>query len=55
LALLDDIPPRKRITVGADKGYDVRSFAEALRVLVFTFALAAYNLVRIRNLSGAFA
>lgn len=111
LHLLEDIPRRKRITVGGDKGYDVRSFVDALRDAevtphvaqkvrysavdsrttrhetynvsqrrrkrveeifgwlktvgmvrktrhrglprvdwVFTFALAAYNLVRIRNL-----
>jgi transposase len=109
--LLEEIPRRKRITVGADKGYDVPSFVEALREndatphvarkirysaidsrttrhdsysvsqrkrkrveeifgwlktvgmirktrhrglprvdWIFTFALAAYNLVRIRNL-----
>jgi len=111
LDLLEDIPRRMRITVGADKGYDVSSFVEALREndatphvarkvrysaidsrttrhesysvsqrkrkrveeifgwlktvgmirktrhrglprvdWIFTFALAAYNLVRIRNL-----
>ena len=111
LKLLDDIPRRKQITVGGDKGYDVPSFVEALREndatphvarkirysgidsrttrhesysvsqrkrkrveeifgwlktvgmirktrhrglarvdWIFTFALAAYNLVRIRNL-----
>jgi transposase len=116
LDLLEDIPRRKRITVGADKGYDVASFVEALRDSdvtphvarkvrysaidsrttrhegysvsqrerkrveeifgwlktvgmirktrhrglprvdwVFTFALAAYNLVRIRNLVMALA
>lgn len=116
LELLGDIPRRKRITVSADKGYDVRAFVEALREddatphvaqkvrystidgrtthhetyrvsqrtrkrveeifgwlktigmmrktkhrglarvdWVFTFALAAYNLVRIRNLMLATA
>ena len=111
--LLEDIPRRNRITLGADKGYDVPSFVEGLRKSgvtphiaakirysaldgrttrhagyqvsqrkrkrveeifgwlktvglirkvrhrglprvdwVFTFALAAYNLVRIRNLSA---
>ena len=114
LELLDDIPRRRRITVGADKGYDVASFVDELRKhdvtphvasksrysaldhrttwhatyqvsqrmrkrveeifgwlktvgmtrkirhrglpragWIFTFALAAYNLVRIRNLSAA--
>jgi transposase len=113
LDLLENIPRRKRITLGADKGYDVPSFVKALREgnvtphiaakvscggldgrttrhatyqvsqrkrkrveeifgwlktvgmvrkvrhrglprvdWVFTFALAAYNLVRIRNLSA---
>ena len=116
LDLLEHIPRRTRITVGADKGYDVASFVEALRDSdatphvarkirysaidsrttrhesysvsqrkrkrveeifgwlktvgmirktrhrgrprvdwVFTFALAAYNLVRIRNLVQAVA
>jgi transposase len=116
LALLGDIPRRKRITVSGDKGYDVRAFVEGLREddaiphvaqkarysaidgrtthhetynvsqrtrkrveeifgwlktigmmrktkhrglarvdWVFTFALAAYNLVRIRNLTLAAA
>jgi transposase len=111
LDLIEEIPRQKRITVGADKGYDVASFVEALREKqatphvarkirysaidsrttrhesysvsqrkrkrveeifgwlktvgmirktrhrglprvdwIFTFALAAYNLVRIRNL-----
>jgi transposase len=111
---LDDIPRRRGITLGADKGYDVAGFVEGLRQnnvtphvaqkirysaldgrttrhssyqvsqrmrkrveeifgwlktvgmtrklghrglpragWVFTFALAAYNLVRIRNLSAA--
>jgi transposase len=31
LAILEDIPRRTRITVGGDKGYDVRSFVEGLR------------------------
>ena len=114
LDLLEEIPRQKRITVGADKGYDVASFVEALREnnvtphvarkvrysaidsrttrhqtysvsqrkrkrveeifgwlktvgmirktrhrglprvdWIFTFALAAYNLVRIRNLELA--
>jgi len=114
LELLGDIPRRRRMTLGADKGYDVASFVEELRQndvtphvaqkirysaldgrttrhasyqvsqrmrkrveeifgwlktvgmtrklrhrglsragWVFTFALAAYNLVRIRNLSVA--
>jgi len=114
LALLQDIPRLKRITVSGDKGYDVGSFVDALREdgatphvarknrysaidgrttryeaynvsqrkrkrveeifgwlktigmirktrhrglprvdWIFTFALAAYNLVRIRNLSVA--
>ena len=114
LDLLENIPRRKRITVSGDKGYDVRSFVEALREdnatphvarkirysaidsrttrhesysvsqrkrkrveeifgwlktvgmvrktrhrglprvdWIFTFALAAYNLVRIRNLTAA--
>jgi transposase len=113
LELLGDIPRRQRITVGADKGYDIADFVAALRQQgatphvasktrysavdgrttrhasyevsqrarkrveeifgwlktvgmtrklrhrglprtgwVFTFALAAYNLVRIRNLSA---
>jgi hypothetical protein len=116
LALLRDIPRRRRITLGADKGYDVANFVEELRQdditphvaqkarysaidgrttrhatyeisqrmrkrveevfgwlktvgmtrkvrhrglprvdWVFTFALAAYNLVRIRNLMAAAA
>ncbi len=116
VALLGDIPRRRRITVGADKGYDQRGFVEPARQQgatphvarkirysaidgrttrhatyevsqrmrkrveeifgwlktvgmtrkvrhrglpragwVFTFALAAYNLVRIRNLSAASA
>jgi len=116
LELLEEIPRRKQITVGADKGYDVASFVDALlgndvtphvarkvrysaidsrttrhesynvsqrkrkrveeifgwlktvgmirktrhrglpRVdWIFTFALAAYNLVRIRNLVQAAA
>ena len=116
LELLEDVPRRSRITVGGDKGYDVRSFVEGLRKddatphiarkvrgsalddrttrhetykvsqrsrkrveeifgwlktvgmmrktrhrgvprvdWVFTFALAAYNLVRIRNLMLAAA
>jgi transposase len=114
LELLEEIPRRKRITLGADKGYDVASFVENLRWdnvtphiaskvrngalddrttrhgtyevsqrkrkrieeifgwlktvgtirkmkhrglprvdWIFTFALAAYNLVRIRNLTMA--
>jgi transposase len=114
LELLGKIPRRRRITLGADKGYDVADFVDALRQhdvvphvarkirysavdgrttrhhtyeisqrmrkrveeifgwlktvamirklrhrglpranWVFTFALAAYNLVRIRNLSVA--
>ena len=116
LELLEEIPRRRRITVGADKGYDQRRFVEGLRDTdatphvarkvrysalddrttrhetydisqqkrkrieeafgwlktigllrklrhrglpranwVFTFALAAYNLVRIRNLVPALA
>ncbi len=116
LALLGNIPRRKRITLGADKGYDVAAFVDDLRESdvtphiaskvkgsavdgrttrhatyevsqrkrkrveeifgwlktigmirklrhrglprvdwIFTFALAAYNLVRIRNLSVAAA
>ena len=116
LELLANIPRRKRITLGADKGYDVRAFVEELREVdvtphvaskirysaidgrttrhatyevsqrkrkrveeifgwlktvgmmrktrhrgrdridwIFTFALAAYNLVRIRNLTAATA
>jgi len=116
LELLGDIPRRKRITLGADKGYDVPAFVEELREgsvtphvaskvrgsaldgrttrhetyevsqrkrkrveeifgwlktigmirklrhrglprvdWIFTFALAAYNLVRIRNLTVAAA
>jgi IS5 family transposase len=116
LELLGDIPRRRRITLGADKGYDVPAFVKELRQddvtphvaskrrysaldgrttrhasyqvsqrmrkrveeifgwlktvgmtrkvrhrglpragWVFTFALAAYNLVRIRNLSAATA
>jgi IS5 family transposase len=116
LELLEDIPRLTRITVGADKGYDIPSFVEALREndatphvarkvrysaidsrttrhesysvsqrkrkrveeifgwlktvgmirktrhrglprvdWIFTFALAAYNLVRIRNLVRAAA
>lgn len=116
LELLGDIPRRRRITVGGDKGYDQRSFVEGLRESdatphvaqkirysaidarttrhegyrisqrnrkrveeifgwlktiglmrklrhrglpkadwVFTFGLAAYNLVRIRNLTPAVA
>ncbi len=112
LNLLEDVPRRRRITVGGDKGYDVRTFVDALREddatphvarkvsrgaidsrttchesynvsqrkrkrveeifgwlktigmirktrhrglprvdWVFTFAIAAYNLVRIRNLA----
>jgi transposase len=114
LAILEDIPRRTRITVGGDKGYDVRSFVKGLRDQgatphvaqkarysavngrttrhdgygvsqrkrkrveeifgwlktvgmmrktrhrglpkvgwAFTFALAAYNLVRMRNLTEA--
>jgi IS5 family transposase len=113
LDLIDEIPRRTRITLGADKGYDVAAFVESLRDCgvtphiaqklrysaidgrttqhpgyevsqrkrkrveeifgwlktigmmrktrhrglprvdwVFTFALAAYNLVRIRNLTA---
>ncbi len=116
LDLLEDVPRRRRITVGGDKGYDVRTFVDALREgdatphvarkvsrgaidsrttchesynvsqrkrkrveeifgwlktigmirktrhrglprvdWIFTFALAAYNLVRIRNLALATA
>jgi transposase len=116
LELLEDIPRRKRITLGADKGYDVAGFVKGLREgdvtphmaqkkrfsamdgrttrhpgyavsqrkrkrveeifgwlktvgmmrktrhrglprvdWVFTFALAVYNLVRIRNLDAAAA
>src|SRR5437773_4495068 len=116
LALLGNIPRRKRITLGADKGYDVAAFVDDLRESdvtphiaskvkgsavdgrttrhvtyevsqrkrkqveeifgwlktigmirklrhrglprvdwIFTFALAAYNLVRIRNLTVAAA
>ena len=116
LAILQNIPRRTRITVGGDKGYDVRSFVEGLREQgatphvaqrvkysavngrttrhegyeisqrkrkrveeifgwmktvgmmrktrhrglprvgwAFTFALAAYNLVRMRNLTLATA
>jgi len=116
LNLLEDVPRRRRITVGGDKGYDVRTFVDALREgdatphvarkvsrgaidsrttchesynvsqrkrkrveeifgwlktigmirktrhrglprvdWIFTFALAAYNLVRIRNLALATA
>jgi IS5 family transposase len=114
LEILGDIPRRRRITLGGDKGYDVAGFVEELRRndvtphpaqkirysaldsrttrhtsyqvsqrmrkrveeifgwlktigmtrklrhrglpragWIFTFALAAYNLVRIRNLSAA--
>jgi transposase len=113
LELLGDIPRRRRITLGGDRGYDVAGFVEELRRndvtphmaqklhsaldgrttrhtsyqvsqrmrkrveeifgwlktvgmarklrhrglpragWIFTFALAAYNLVRIRNLSAA--
>jgi hypothetical protein len=45
LELLQGIPRLKRITVSGDEGYDVGSFVD--------LALAAYNLVRIRNLSAA--
>jgi IS5 family transposase len=116
LGLLGDIPRQKRITLGADKGYDVAAFVEALREAevtphiarkkrhsaldarttrhdtyevsqrkrkrveeifgwlktvgtmrklrhhglprvdwMFTFALAAYNFVRIRNLTAVTA
>ena len=116
LELLEDIPRRKRITLGADKGYDVAAFVNGLRegdvtphmaqkkrssamdarttrhagyavsqrkrkrveeifgwlktvgmmrktrhrglprvAWVFTFALAVYNLVRIRNLDAVAA
>ena len=116
LGLVEDIPRRKRITLGADKGYDVADFVEELRDgevtphmarklrysaidgrttrhasyelsqrkrkrveeifgwlktigmmrktrhcglprvdWIFTFTLAAYNLVRIRNLTAATA
>jgi hypothetical protein len=47
--------------VGADKGYDRKEFLRELRDRngvarvgwVFTLALAAYNLVRMRNLFAA--
>jgi len=64
LELLGEIPRRRRITLGADKAYDVAGFVDELRQHEvhrglprvgwnFTFALAVYNLVRIRNLTMA--
>ena len=74
VAMADKIPGGgKRVTVGADRGYDTGGFVQSLRDLnvtphvaqhtngrsrakvgwMFTFAAAAYNLVRMRNLAAA--
>ena len=41
LAMIDRIGGTRRVTVGADKGYDVRSFVQGLRVMNITPHIAA--------------
>jgi transposase len=36
LAMVEDIPGNKRVTLGADKGYDTSDFVTALRILTVT-------------------
>jgi transposase len=41
LAMAKEIAPRRRVTIGADKGYDIKAFVEGLRALGITPHVAA--------------
>lgn len=54
--MLEQIAGTKPVTVGGDRAYDTEDFVAECRNLkvtphVVTFAAAAYNLVRMRNLA----